>query len=435
MKRVVRRHLTGALVAAVAVASPALGNPAFAADNAAAPSSVAVSNASTTRPYELVVDGNFKNVRSLAGSPWVVIKSDKSMSCGIVDDGTGTPGGDSGDAFHVYNPKQTAAGYCILSQNLAVDVPANGSFLTRVLPRAVGTDVSCQLTTPDSGLIQLAEGRDLAANYSAALASQVSLASAGAYNIACSYTCEAGAAIRVDDISLTASTGGAPSTGPSTSSGITSLGCRTEGRNRRALVGAATAADDMSVEHCASFCSDWKYFGLEYGRECYCGEYFHRSSDAAPDSDCDLPCAGNSTQTCGGFDRLNAYHNVGVPGPVEAGSVATQQGNSTYYGCYTETGGAGGFGRTLSAAGFASDRLSLEVCEDFCVQSGNSIRGRAFAFWGVEYGRECYCDDALSGNSIQIGDTECEMSICGGNPAQSCGGPLRLAAYQYNGMA
>lgn len=109
----------------------------------------------------------------------------------------------------------------------------------------------------------------------------------------------------------------------------------------------------------------------------------------------------------------------------------TTKGNSTYYGCYTEAGATIGSGRTLSAASFADDQMTLEGCENFCGQSGNTTEGYPYAFWGVEYGRECYCGNVLAGNSIQIGDEECELNICGGNPAQACGGPLRLATYQY----
>jgi hypothetical protein len=46
------------------------------------------------------------------------------------------------------------------------------------------------------------------------------------------------------------------------------VGCQTEGAGVRALDGAATAADDMTLDKCATFCSAFTYFGTEYGREC-----------------------------------------------------------------------------------------------------------------------------------------------------------------------
>lgn len=45
-------------------------------------------------------------------------------------------------------------------------------------------------------------------------------------------------------------------------------GCWTEGTNVRALAGSTFANDSMTLESCASFCSAFKIFGVEYGREC-----------------------------------------------------------------------------------------------------------------------------------------------------------------------
>lgn len=240
MQRVARLSLPRALAVAVMIATSAPGISAAAA--------IAGANPSTTCPYELVADGDFSALGgSLAGSGWVVTKSDKSMACDIVDDGTVTQGSDGSDAFYVYNPKAKAAGYCILSQNLAVNVSAQGSFLTHVLPRTTGTEVSCQLTTPDNILIQLADAKGLTANNWVGLASQVSLDRTGVYKIACSFACDAGSSIRVDDVSLIASTGG------NCTSSITALGCRTEGQKRRALIGASTANDNMTVEEVCNF--------------------------------------------------------------------------------------------------------------------------------------------------------------------------------------
>jgi len=37
----------------------------------------------------------------------------------------------------------------------------------------------------------------------------------------------------------------------------------------RALNSASTASNSMTVETCAVFCDGYRYFGLEYGRECF----------------------------------------------------------------------------------------------------------------------------------------------------------------------
>lgn len=46
------------------------------------------------------------------------------------------------------------------------------------------------------------------------------------------------------------------------------VSCWSDGRGARALQGAATAGDDMTLEKCAEFCKDFAYWGTEYSKEC-----------------------------------------------------------------------------------------------------------------------------------------------------------------------
>ncbi len=45
------------------------------------------------------------------------------------------------------------------------------------------------------------------------------------------------------------------------------LGCYTEATNNRALDGATTASNTMTLETCQAYCSAYTYFGVEYGQE------------------------------------------------------------------------------------------------------------------------------------------------------------------------
>ncbi|KAK2042793.1 WSC domain-containing protein [Colletotrichum somersetense] len=87
------------------------------------------------------------------------------------------------------------------------------------------------------------------------------------------------------------------------------LGCQTEGANGRALTGKFTAADTMTVEDCASFCSidGWRFMGLEYGRECFCGSSTNAGSVPASLDECNMLCVGNKSQYCGAGYRLDLY--------------------------------------------------------------------------------------------------------------------------------
>jgi hypothetical protein len=54
----------------------------------------------------------------------------------------------------------------------------------------------------------------------------------------------------------------------------------------------------------------YKYAGLEYYGECYCGAFINGSQ--LPGSDCSFPCTGDSSETCGGNDIISVYQDPTV---------------------------------------------------------------------------------------------------------------------------
>lgn len=84
-------------------------------------------------------------------------------------------------------------------------------------------------------------------------------------------------------------------------------GCWTEADNGRALPDKTYADDDMTLESCAKFCDGLAYFGVEYGRECYCGETLATSSTKAKQEDCSFLCPGDQSEYCGAGVRLDLY--------------------------------------------------------------------------------------------------------------------------------
>jgi hypothetical protein len=84
-------------------------------------------------------------------------------------------------------------------------------------------------------------------------------------------------------------------------------GCQTEATNMRALNSATFAADTMTLEACAIYCTGFTYFGVEYARECYCGNSFNPGSGPAPATDCNFLCKGNALEYCGAGLRLSVY--------------------------------------------------------------------------------------------------------------------------------
>ncbi|KAH8895106.1 WSC-domain-containing protein [Thozetella sp. PMI_491] len=196
--------------------------------------------------------------------------------------------------------------------------------------------------------------------------------------------------------------------------GYSFVSCWAEPAGARALVGAKNTSDSLTLEECATFCSSWPYFGVEYGRECYCGLLPEANSAAAPLSDCGIPCSGDSTEKCGGNVRLNLYYNPDKTGPGAPAKVGAYE----YFGCATDT-----LPRTLDGgASTSSDSMSLDMCESFC-------GGLGFTFFGTEYGRECYCGNELRDESQLVDDGECNQ-MCDGDNSQLCGQSDRLTIYK-----
>lgn len=195
------------------------------------------------------------------------------------------------------------------------------------------------------------------------------------------------------------------------------VGCYTEGSGGRALNAKQTASGTaMTIQACAAFCSGFKYFATEYAAECYCGNTLGAGSAAADLADCSMPCSGNAFQYCGGPNRIELYQtDPATPpsGPVQPATVAG--GLWSFYQCATETAGV----RALAADGFAADTMTLEACALYC---------DAYAYFGTEYGRECYCGAGLNAGSVEAPASDCSMA-CAANANNFCGNGNRLSVY------
>ena len=63
--------------------------------------------------------------------------------------------------------------------------------------------------------------------------------------------------------------------------------------------------------------------------ECWCGVVIGNGTFSAPDTECNVPCNGNSSQTCGGRARLNLYVANELQSLEPCGYVPPPQGSST----------------------------------------------------------------------------------------------------------
>lgn len=88
--------------------------------------------------------------------------------------------------------------------------------------------------------------------------------------------------------------------------GWQAVGCVSDSATRTLTGAAFMNQGDLTPAKCAVLCSGSKYFGVEAGNECYCGNTLPSGLTAAV-TDCDAPCTGNDHYACGGGWRLNVY--------------------------------------------------------------------------------------------------------------------------------
>lgn len=183
---------------------------------------------------------------------------------------------------------------------------------------------------------------------------------------------------------------------------FTRKGCFDDKLNgHRLLETASYSSNSMTVQSCSAFCSKYKFFGLEYGRECYCGDDY--SGTPVSDSDCSFKCSGNNAQKCGGQVRLELYSNDKYT-PRKPAALATP-----YLGCYVDQGP-----RLLPENLLGANDMTAQKCAAHCSN---------YKYFGVEYGRECWCGNTQP--KAVAAEADCSFG-CAGDDAQLCGAGSRI---------
>ena len=195
------------------------------------------------------------------------------------------------------------------------------------------------------------------------------------------------------------------------------VGCFVD-QGARALPDAVLSADDMTAQVCQTHCGGYNYFGVEYGRECWCGNA--APTVAAPATDCNMPCAGDSTKLCGAGNRLNVW---GAPGQTTTPTNPTLNNKATvgafaYKSCWSD----GLDIRALADNVLRADTTTVETCAVFC---------KNYRYFGVEYGSQCYCGNTLGGAAAD--EADCNMP-CAADSTEKCGGPVRMSVYAVAGL-
>jgi len=127
-----------------------------------------------------------------------------------------------------------------------------------------------------------------------------------------------------------------------------------------------------------------------------------------------MPCTGNSSEICGGSNRLSVYNSTTYIPPT----TAKQVGSYVSKGCYAGLTN----GRLLSGSSYINNTaMTVETCVAFCKTAGAN-------YAGVEYGKECYCGSSLPTTATTLDASQCNM-LCTGNRREFCGAASKLNVY------
>ncbi|KAF8956484.1 WSC domain-containing protein [Flammula alnicola] len=157
----------------------------------------------------------------------------------------------------------------------------------------------------------------------------------------------------------------------------------------------------MTPNFCTSFCqlggatgvplTGLNFADMEFASECYCDFNIEGTATQADDTECNIPCGGDSTFICGGAGRISIYQDLGhgsvLPiNKVKVGKFSRVDGNR----------------RTLTERFDIPDGVTIETCTKTCQIAGFNITG-------LEFGQECWCGSSfLVANTTLLWATACK---------------------------
>ncbi|KAG7087310.1 hypothetical protein E1B28_013287 [Marasmius oreades] len=204
-------------------------------------------------------------------------------------------------------------------------------------------------------------------------------------------------------------------------------GCYVDNAHGRIFETEIGPSPTNTIQSCIAACSakNFTVAGSEFADECFCGNRLVNGAVLGDASTCNMGCAGNATQACGGANRLSVYSTGNITAlPIAVAKNSSLPGNWTYAGCHTDTNT-----RVLQWQNIWPTNNTAENCLNQCAAFGYTAAG-------MEYGQECYCgdvEDITTNGSAASPETECNIQ-CPGDPLHLCGGGLRLQLYTWQGQ-
>eukprot|EP00057_Strongylocentrotus_purpuratus_P026182 XP_011680656.1 PREDICTED: WSC domain-containing protein 2-like [Strongylocentrotus purpuratus] len=189
------------------------------------------------------------------------------------------------------------------------------------------------------------------------------------------------------------------------------IGCVEDDARDRVLPGVRITSSSISISYCIQYCSEsttanYVYAGVEAGNECFCGEDSdnYTRHGVGSDDDCQIPCSGDPTESCGGLGYIAIFTSDGYIGCVEDDARD----------------------RVLPGVRITSSSISISYCIQYCSESTTAN----YVYAGVEAGNECFCgEDSDNYTRHGVGsDDDCQIP-CSGDPTESCGGLGYIAIF------
>lgn len=255
---------------------------------------------------------------------------------------------------------------------------------------------------------------------------------------------------------------------PTAPPGTESAGCFEDSSNNRLLDSDSMTLEEMGPsgmtnQICSDFCSDYEFFGLESGSQCYCGTAGEFQGAVSSD-DCGTNfahlCTGDSTTACGGDGAINVFQRTGDAGPsptpdpvdptpspvsviptlapvqeMSATPAPVQEMSATpapfeeepaptpdsfsVVGCFADSKA-----NRVMVREPTSMAMSAEVCFALCNDGANT-------HFSTQFASECWCaiNPDLTTNGEELDFDECDMDCTGSSTGEKCGGSNKLTAY------
>jgi len=171
---------------------------------------------------------------------------------------------------------------------------------------------------------------------------------------------------------------------------------------------------DLTHEKCFNHCrtNKFRYAGLQDAQNCFCDNFPIRGfGEKRPDSECNLPCKGESSKMCGAPWHQDIYDlTPNEPEPKEI-----------KIGCYKDDGTR--FLQGLPAPHYIqTNDMTPEKCFAHC-------RERNFRYAGLQDGHACSCDNQpVRGFGEKRPENECSKP-CVGDNTKTCGNPWLQEIY------